>query len=65
MVPYHPGRIVEYSTAPNRATIRSWAPWNNARRWPKRLKPNSQWAPNLQGGGFYRTFDGKAPFTGY
>ena len=25
----------------------------------------SQWAPNLQGGGFYQTFDGKAPFTGY
>ena len=25
----------------------------------------SQWAPSLQGGGFYQTFDGNAPFTGY
>jgi cobalt-zinc-cadmium resistance protein CzcA len=25
----------------------------------------SQWAPSLQGGGFYQTFDGEAPFTGY
>lgn len=25
----------------------------------------SQWAPSLQGGGFYQTFDGKAPFSGY
>ena len=25
----------------------------------------SQWAPNLQGGGFYQTFDGRSPFSGY
>ncbi|HNE80008.1 MAG TPA: CusA/CzcA family heavy metal efflux RND transporter [Flavobacteriales bacterium] len=25
----------------------------------------SQWAPSLQGGGFYQTFDGKSPFSGY
>ncbi|MBK9417380.1 MAG: TolC family protein [Flavobacteriales bacterium] len=25
----------------------------------------SQWAPSLQGGGFYQTFDGNAPFSGY
>ncbi len=25
----------------------------------------SQWAPSLQGGGFYQTFDGVAPFSGY
>jgi cobalt-zinc-cadmium resistance protein CzcA len=25
----------------------------------------SQWAPSLQGGGFYQTFDGDAPFSGY
>jgi cobalt-zinc-cadmium resistance protein CzcA len=25
----------------------------------------SQWAPSLQGGGFYQTFDGEAPFSGY
>jgi len=25
----------------------------------------SQWAPSLQGGGFYQTIDGASPFTGY
>ncbi|MBV6405270.1 MAG: CusA/CzcA family heavy metal efflux RND transporter [Flavobacteriales bacterium] len=25
----------------------------------------SQWAPNLQGGGFYQTFDGVAPYSGW
>ena len=25
----------------------------------------SQWAPTLQGGGFYQTIDGASPFTGY
>ncbi|MFZ1666536.1 MAG: CusA/CzcA family heavy metal efflux RND transporter [Flavobacteriales bacterium] len=25
----------------------------------------SQWAPTLQGGGFYQTLDGASPFTGY
>jgi len=25
----------------------------------------SQWAPNLQGGGFYQTFNGTSPFTGF
>jgi cobalt-zinc-cadmium resistance protein CzcA len=25
----------------------------------------SQWAPSLQGGGFYQTFDGASPFSGY
>ena len=25
----------------------------------------SQWAPSLQGGGFYQTIDGSSPFTGY
>ncbi|MBL8010547.1 MAG: CusA/CzcA family heavy metal efflux RND transporter [Flavobacteriales bacterium] len=25
----------------------------------------SQWAPTMQVGGFYQTFDGKAPFSGY
>ncbi len=25
----------------------------------------SQWAPSLQGGGFYQTFDGVAPFSGW
>ncbi|MCC6839900.1 MAG: CusA/CzcA family heavy metal efflux RND transporter [Flavobacteriales bacterium] len=25
----------------------------------------SQWAPSLQGGGFYHTFNGDAPYTGY
>jgi len=25
----------------------------------------SQWAPSLQGGGFYQTFDGTSPFSGF